>query len=165
MFKKKRQSLICELWINCTWSVNITRTEIPYAISTISISELASAVNKFTTFSVCSVSQHLICDTGAKIRLWSTDWLVKKPGTRHSCPVSPSCRPFQFVGKSVYATHLAYLIAKLFDYAGKVHYFHQGFFVLPQTSIKFLVKLDSARNLAFDVRHCEGKDSHLFVTT
>lgn len=129
------------------------------------VPQLTDAMHELGTFSAFAIFNHLLLDTGALKSICSSNWLQQsawKPIA--TFPVPRNSRPFRFAGQDVHATHITYLIAKLYNNSGQAHHFCQVVFVPPSTPIPFLVGLEIARNMALNISVREGDGSHIHVT-
>ncbi|MEM1282625.1 MAG: hypothetical protein AAGG81_03645 [Chlamydiota bacterium] len=131
-----------------------------------SITELSQAMYELNTFAVFAVFQHLLLDTGAPKTLCAIDWL-ERANWKSVLDVAlpPNFRPFRFAGNPIKALKLSCLVAEITSMDGKRHIFRQAVFVLPPTPIPFLIGLQIARKLAFNINLRENNGSHLNVTT
>ena len=130
-----------------------------------SILDLTTAMKELNTFATFAVYEHLLLDTGAPKSLCSIDWL-KSVGWApiQTIQLPSSFHPFRFAGQRVKALYAACLACTMTDMTGKQHVLHQVAFILPPTPIPFLVGLQTARQLAFDIKLREANKSHLRIS-
>ena len=130
-----------------------------------SIIDLNQACRELNTYSVFAVLEHLLLDTGAPKTICSIDWLHQANWKSVQDITLPNdIRPFRFAGQPVRPLHASCLVCEITSISGKVYIFRQVVFVLPPTPIPFLVGLQTARKLAFNINLRENDASHLTIT-
>lgn len=119
----------------------------------------------FSRFSSTSPNQRLLLGTSAPRSVCSEDYLRNAHWIRlENAELPARTPPFRFASHPVCALYGVKIAATITDIQGQPHVLKLSVYVLPWTSIQFLLGLAGQRRLGFDICLCEKHSSHLSIT-